>query len=478
MALTNIENEKTPLLEVEDFALTFRLYKKGLREQRMQVVRKLNMTINKGEVVAVIGASGSGKSLLADAILGILPENAITEGKLHYQGKPLTRDRQKKLRGNEISLIPQSVNALNPLMKVGKQIQTALKHSGHRKALQRDILQKVNLNEDVANYYPFQLSGGMARKVLSAIALVGHPELIIADEPTPGLDSQSLQEVTSFIRSLADDGKGVMFITHDIDTALKIADTIVIMNKGETIETVQAGHFNGNGENLKESYTNELWNARNQILKSNYKKKSSPSPGDKSLQIRNLNYSINGKQILEDINFDVLPGEVVGLMGESGAGKTTLARIIAGHQQADGGSVKINGHEHRRGRNPIQLVGQHPEQFINPKWTMGQVLEESGMLDSEVIHMLGIQEEWLSRWPSELSGGELQRFSIVRALHPKTKFLILDEITTMLDAISTVEIWSVVLKVVKQRNIGLLAISHDKQLLNQVCHRILDFHEL
>lgn len=485
MTLTNKNNEKKPLLVVKDFALSFRVYKKGLREQQTQVIHKLNMEIYEGEVVAVVGASGSGKSLLADAILGILPENALTDGEIYYKGEHLFGERQKQLRGKAISLIPQSVNALNPLMKVGKQVQTTLKkNNSSRKSLQREVFQKVNLKAEVDHYYPFELSGGMVRRVLSAIALIGNPELIIADEPTPGLDEQSLQEVTSYIRSLADDGKGVMFITHDIDTALTVADRFVIMNEGETVETVDAVHFTGKGEGLKHGYTKALWNAlpSNEFIASpmfqNRKELAQSNNDEAILRVKDVSYKIDSQVLMENVNFTLRPGEIVGLMGESGAGKTTLAKIIAGYNQPDRGSIQIDGHIVNQAWNPVQLVWQHPEQSINPKWKMDQVLKESNMLDSDITKFLGIREEWFSRWPSELSGGELQRFSIARALSPKTKFLILDEITTMLDAITQAQIWQVILELIEKQKIGVLAISHDEQLLKRISNRILDYHQL
>lgn len=489
LTLIKNKNENVPLLEVKDFSLSFRMYKKGLREQRIQVLRRLNMTIHQGEVVAVIGASGSGKSLLADAILGILPENAVSTGKLYYKGELLTKDKQNQLRGKKITLIPQSVNALNPLMKVGKQVRISIKDN-NRNTRQKEIFQKFNLKEEVSNYYPFELSGGMARRVLTATALIGNPDLIIADEPTPGLDALSLQEVTGHIRSLANAGKGVMFITHDIDTALKVADRFVIMNMGETIETVCAKKFVGRGEGLKKDYTKALWRALPQNEFSPETKNSHSfvlhqaptfSTNDHCLHVKDVSSRLeNGQILFKDVNFLIQPGEVVGLMGDSGAGKTTLAKIIAGYKKPLTGSIIVEGKnlQKLRGQNPIQLVWQHPEQSINPKWTMKEVLKENHSLDNEIINLLGIREEWLSRWPSELSGGELQRFSIARALGRNTRFLILDEITTMLDAITQAEIWHVILKIVKERQMGVLAISHDQALLKRISHRILDFNQM
>lgn len=485
MSLFEEKQQKVPLLQVEDFALAFRVYKKGLREEHMQVIRKLNMTIHKGEVVAVVGASGSGKSLLADAVLGILPENAVCQGRLYYKGELLTSDRQRQLRGREISLIPQSINALDPLMKIGKQVQRAVKQ-GISKKSQRAIFDQFYLSKEIDNYYPFELSGGMARRVLAATALINNPDLIIADEPTPGLDAQSLQEVIQYIRQVADKGKGVMLITHDITAALKIADKFVIMNQGETIETVKGTAFIGEGTALKKSYTKALWHALPQnkfsvktTLTSPIIKEKSDSNKQSNLQVKQVSYQLDHGQLLfKNVNLTLHPGEVVGLKGDSGIGKTTLAKIIAGYLKPTNGIVTINNELVNQQQHPVQLVWQHPEQSINPKWTMKQVLKESNMLDEETIKMLGIRKEWLSRWPSELSGGELQRFAIARVLNEQTKYLLLDEITTMLDAITQAEIWHQLLNIVAIRKIGVLAISHDEDLLTRVCHRILDFNEM
>lgn len=251
---------QTPLLEVENFSLTFRHFGKGLRETNVEVISKLDLTIKVGEIVAVVGASGSGKSLLANAILGVLPENAATRGILNYKGEALSRRRQIALRGNEISLIPQSVNALDPLMKTKKQVQAVIKGK-NKKAIQRNIFQKVGLDEAVGDRYPFELSGGMARRVLVATAMVSGASLIIADEPTPGLDPDSLHETIKHMKQLADDGKGIMFITHDMETALKVADKVAVFYTGRTVEIAHATDFTGKGERLRHPYTKALWNA-------------------------------------------------------------------------------------------------------------------------------------------------------------------------------------------------------------------------
>lgn len=252
--------ETIPLLEVKNLSLTFRQYREGLRESNLQVISKLDIRINKGEIVAVVGASGSGKSLLANAVLGLLPENAILNGKINFKGEPLTEKRQIGLRGKQISLIPQSVNALDPLMKTGKQVQSTIKGKP-KKEIQEDIFQKIRLPAKAAEYYPFELSGGMARRVLAAIAMVSTADLIIADEPTPGLDPHALNEILKHIKQLAFDGKGIMFITHDIDTALQIANKVAVFYAGQTVEIANVEDFSGKGEKLRHPYTRALWNA-------------------------------------------------------------------------------------------------------------------------------------------------------------------------------------------------------------------------
>src|SRR5699024_3225264 len=185
-----------PLLEVKDFSLRFRQYGKGLRETELKVIHKFNLTIYPGEIVAIVGASGSGKSLLADAILGILPKNAITGGTLNYKGKPLSEKRQMTLCGKEISLIPQSVTALDPLMKTGKQVQTVVKGK-NKQAVQETVFQKVGLPKETGHLYPFELSGGMSRRVLVSTAMAASSSLIIADEPTPGRSEEHTSELQS-----------------------------------------------------------------------------------------------------------------------------------------------------------------------------------------------------------------------------------------------------------------------------------------
>ena len=179
--------------------------------------------------------------------------------------------------------------------------------------------------------------------------------------------------------------------------------------------------------------------------------------------------------ILKDVTFEIESSEVVGLTAPSGFGKTTLAKILAGYQKPERGQVIIEGIDPRRnGYHPVQLIFQHPEKAVNPKWKMRKVLAETEIPPDQILESMGIQRGWLDRWPSELSGGELQRFCVARVLSEKTKFIIADEMTTMLDTITQAQIWKAVLDYARLHKIGVIVISHDQILIKRICDRVID----
>lgn len=246
-----------PVLAVKDLSVKFRMYKEGLTQHELEVISDLSITVYAGEILAVAGSSGSGKSLLAHAVLGILPGNAQVSGSIEYNGEPLTPQAQERLRGREIALVPQSVSYLDPLMKVAKQVQGV--HGTEEK--RRSLFQRYGLSENVGKMYPFQLSGGMARRVLVSTAVMGDARLIIADEPTPGLNPEMAEETMRHFRELADQGCGVMLITHDIDLAFAYADRIAVFYAGTTVEVAPVEDFIKGGEALRHPYSKALWHA-------------------------------------------------------------------------------------------------------------------------------------------------------------------------------------------------------------------------
>jgi peptide/nickel transport system ATP-binding protein len=248
------------LLDVENVSISFIQYTRGLNQRDLKVITDLTLDISEGEILAVLGSSGSGKSLLAHAIFGILPENARLNGKIKFKGKELSQEDKEEIRGKGIVLVPQSVNFLDPLMKIS---DIAIGHceteeeKKAKKIKQREIFEHYNLGPEVDDMYPFQLSGGMARRVLVSTALLADPDLVVADEPTPGLDEKTVQETLNHFKHMKEDGIGVLLITHDIHAALEVADRIGIFYSGYVIEINNAENFN-DVDKLLHPYTKAL----------------------------------------------------------------------------------------------------------------------------------------------------------------------------------------------------------------------------
>ena len=254
-----MEQKQETLLEIHDLSVSFRMYDAGLEQKDLQVISDLHLRIRPGEIVAVAGSSGSGKSLLASAILGILPANATVRGHVHYRGKELTPEMQRELRGKEIALVPQSVAYLDPLMRVGTQVD------GHRRPKptekRRSLFRRLELPERTETLYPFQLSGGMARRVLVSTALLTEASLVIADEPTPGMSLDQALEALRMFREMADAGKSVLLITHDIDLAFEFADRVAVFYAGTTVEIAPVEDFRTGPQALRHPYSQALWRA-------------------------------------------------------------------------------------------------------------------------------------------------------------------------------------------------------------------------
>ncbi|MCR4653207.1 MAG: ABC transporter ATP-binding protein [Eubacterium sp.] len=244
--------KKDPVLRIEDLVVAFSMYRKGsFRKERLEVIHALSLDVHAGKIVAVVGSSGSGKSILANAVLGLLPGNASVEGKIEYKSAPFTKARQKELCGREIAFIPQSVDYLDPVMRVGRQVQGVF----GTKEKQKELFRKYQLAKDTEQKYPFQLSGGMARRVLIAGAMMGQPDLIIADEPTPGLNLEMAMETLQHFRKMADQGAAVLMITHDIDLALNVADRVAVFYAGTVVEVASTADFLAGKEALRHPYS-------------------------------------------------------------------------------------------------------------------------------------------------------------------------------------------------------------------------------
>lgn len=248
------------ILEIDELSVSFLQYEsaRSSRQIELPVISRLSVSVHEGEIVAVVGSSGSGKSLLAHAVLDMLPYNASVSGEMYFEGELLTKEKIASLRGNKIAFVPQSTTYLNPLMNVGAQVRCG--KSEEKREKQQKLFRRYGLGEEVDTKYPFECSGGMTRRVLLTSALMGDPKLIIADEPTPGMDLALAKKSMEDFRNFANEGNGVLLITHDIELALEVADRIAVFYAGTTVEEALVSDF-ASEETLRHPYTKALWRA-------------------------------------------------------------------------------------------------------------------------------------------------------------------------------------------------------------------------
>ncbi len=252
------------MLDIHNLSISFQRYTRGFVRETLSPVSDVSLSVHAGEIVALIGASGAGKSLLAHAMLGLLPKNATLKGDFRFKGEDLSPARIRELRGREIALIPQSVSHLNPLIRVGKQVYRSARLSGRchctASASCDNAFSRYQLAETIKAQFPFQISGGMARRVLTATATAGKADLIIADEPTTGLDPEVTEQSLTHLQELAAQQKGVLLITHDLENAARIADTLVVLYDGRTVEITPTSSLSEGTASLH-PYTRALWQA-------------------------------------------------------------------------------------------------------------------------------------------------------------------------------------------------------------------------
>lgn len=252
------------MLTINHLSISFQRYARGFARQTLSPVSDVSLSVHPGEIVALIGASGAGKSLLAHALLGLLPKNATVSGEFRFKGEDISPARIRELRGREIALIPQSVSYLNPLTRVRKQVYRSARLSGRCHCTAIDSCDRAfaryQLAETVKSMFPFQISGGMARRVLTATATAGNAELIIADEPTTGLDPKVIDQTLAHLQELAARQKGVLLITHDLENAVRIADTLVVLYSGTTVEITPSRSL-WTADEPMHPYTKALWQA-------------------------------------------------------------------------------------------------------------------------------------------------------------------------------------------------------------------------
>ena len=527
------------LLQLDDVSVGFERYAgRGVlapRETRF-VVEHLSLSLHEGEILALVGASGSGKTLIADTIMGLFAANAQVTGRVWFDGDAMDERSLTPLRGNRIAFVPQSVESLDPLQRVGRQIERLAQGMTKQeaRARRRELFARYRLDEETARCYPFELSGGMARRVLLIGALMNRPRVIVADEPTPGLDMELAVRAMDDFRAFANDGGGVLLITHDIELALRVADRIAVFQNGTVVEETAVASF-ASPDLLQHPFSKALWHAlpehgmeidderrerqespRNAVASADSEGAKgthlmarwrcrraircvplAPSESAPSLQAKGICFSYGRQQVLHDFNLTVKPRERVALRAPSGTGKTTLCRILAGYLQPASGTVLADGMPlPRRGASLVQLVAQHPERMMDPAIPIRRSLAEAttepedaralasweekddgiegGSMVPRLLESLGVQREWLERFPVELSGGELQRCCIARALIARPRYLICDEISTMLDAATQACLWRFLVDHAQANGIGMVLVTHSDALLDHIATRIVE----
>ncbi|GHA23855.1 ABC transporter ATP-binding protein [Devosia pacifica] len=251
------------LLQIENLCLSFRHYRGLVHEAQTSVLRGIGFDVDRGEVLAVIGGSGAGKSLVAQALFGVLPGNALVSGIMRFEGVLIDKTTRPRLLGRRMALLPQSSSHLDPMANCSSQLRWAARRGGRtiRKADAQAAFLRFGLPASVGKAFPHELSGGMARRVMMAIATITEPDLLVADEPTAGLDAGNAETILSQLRAAADAGGGVILITHSLPEALKFADRVVMIENGQLVGTEAAADFTGSGASLRSHYGQALWQA-------------------------------------------------------------------------------------------------------------------------------------------------------------------------------------------------------------------------
>ncbi len=475
-------------------------------------VDDVSFSVAPGEIVAVVGESGSGKTVTAKAILGLLPETAVSSGAVIISGNDVISAGVRSvraIRGRDVAMVFQEPStALNPVFTVGWQIAEGLRaHApGGKKpsrrqarALAVEALRKVGIPdpEERVNYYPHQFSGGQKQRVVIAAALALNPGLIVADEPTTALDVTVQAEILELLRALRDDyGTSIVLITHNMGVVADLADRVVVMYHGDVVEEADATTLFATP---REDYTKDLLAAvphlgRNSASAGLTARAHQDAPV--LVEARNLVIEYPGRlgrggfRAVDDVSFTISAGEVFGLVGESGSGKTTIGRAIAGLNRTTGGSLNVLGHEmlgfrersFRPVRKDIGFVFQDPAASFNPHLSIGECVAEPIVIHEgttgpaltkrvgDLLESVQLPRGYADRFPHELSGGQRQRASLARALALRPKLLIADEPTSALDVSVQAKVLELFKEIQAEFGFAALFISHDLAVVDMLSH--------
>lgn len=510
-----INNKTAPVLTVSELSI--------VTNTGATLVDKLGYQLHQGQTLAIVGESGSGKSIASLALLGLLPKSLNVTGDVELASSaeqstmlalPIANhDSQDKvlraIRGQRIGMIFQEpMTALNPLHTVAKQIAESLRLRGVAKKQWRmqtiKLLNDVNITdpEDKLNRYPHELSGGQRQRVMIAMALAQQPDILIADEPTTALDVTLQHEILSLLNDLKrEHNMAMILISHDLNLVRRYSNEVIVMRQGQTIEQgTTAAVF----ANPKADYTRTLM--RQDFGEALDIQQSGSDKPAIVLQVKQLQVQFPVQKNLlgttkrwfdavTDIDMSLASGQALGIIGESGSGKTTIALALSqllSNQAKVSGQIIVNGQdmsllsnsELRKFRAQIQMVFQDPFASINPRMTVMQIIEEGllvqgvakaariqAVIDSlETVHL---PSEFVHRYPHELSGGQRQRVALARALVMQPRLMILDEPTSALDSTTQVTVVNLLREIQQQRQISYVFISHDLKIVRALCQHIM-----
>jgi peptide/nickel transport system ATP-binding protein len=496
-----------PLLEIEDLQVSF-----VIGDQLKPIVKGVSFSILPGEVLGIVGQSGSGKSTTIKAVLRILPPpGVITGGSIRFKGQELLDPAGENIRAFrwvDLSIVMQSaLNALNPLMTIGDHfLDTIQQHKKISRAesleLARTLIEQVRLPPRVIDSHPHMLSGGMRQRVCIALALALEPNLVILDECTTALDVIIEREILDEMIALRDKmGFAILAITHDLPLLAEIADRVAIMADGKIVEMATVDDFRKGGRHPEcRRLLSDLPNVTGPLRKDLLRRNTVFKGTTPLLRIEGLNKSFpqpggSSIQAVENVSLEIYPGETLALVGESGSGKSTTARIIARLLAADSGSLQVDKAPpstlvstrcSKDFRRRIQMVFQDPFSSLNPVYTVGEhlvrPLKRYGLAKSRdeiraqsivLLEDVELGQEILDRFPHELSGGQLQRVSIARALSVRPDLLITDEPTSMLDLPIRMELLRTLNRIREERGMSILFISHDLASARYFTDRIM-----
>ena len=490
-AMSSKNQKADPLIQINNLKI------EGFSDEQWHpIIKGVNLTLKRGQVMGLIGESGAGKSTLGLAAMGYTqPGCRITGGEILFEGDDLAslRDSEKqKFWGNRMTYVAQSAAAsFNPAHRLIDQttasaIRFKIKNESDAKKDAQRLYEALNLPnpESIGDRYPHQVSGGQLQRVMTAMAMSPRPDLIVFDEPTTALDVTTQVEVLTAMKNIVEEfNTAAIYITHDLAVVAQMADVIKVLRYGNEIEEAETRKML---TAPKEEYTKSLWSVRS--LEKKPVKVQKPI-----LEIKNIDAAYGKFKVLHDVNISVPRGSTVAVVGESGSGKSTTARVITGLLPQLSGSIEFDGEvlpkrledRTKEQKRIIQMIYQMADTAMNPRQTVREIIgrplefylglkgKEKERRILELLEMIELDGQFIDRLPSELSGGQKQRICIARALAADPEFIICDEVTSALDQIVQEGILKLLMKLQKELNLTYLFITHDISTVRAISDQVV-----